>query len=394
MPLTRAIIAGIATPPEHAQIDVEILSRPDEALRHADTWRRWAEERGNAFLTPEWYELALAHYPDAGEPAVVVVYAEGDLRGVLPFVSTGRRLRFGGTQIGDWFAPLCEQGDEVAVVAAAAKALSADPRSRSIVLDNVVANDPWWRPFLAQGGPRGGKTAIVYRDDVMPRLEFGGLDWDGYLATRSKNLRGQVRRKSRKTLRELEVTYRLSDTASVDADLESFFTLHEQRWGEQGGSHALTLESRAFHREFAHRARGRGWLRLWTMEVGDEPIASWYGWRLGASYCYYLAGFSPDHRDHSIGLVLLAHTMAAAAEEGAEVYDFLMGDEPYKSRFATHEEPVHTVMIVPKVHHVRALAGIDAVIWRAGQHIPEGWRAPAHKVYRALSPLLPGGRGQ
>lgn len=380
--MSRLLVTGAS------RLTTEVVDRWEDLEPLSDRWREWAVARGNAFLTPEWYLTALEHFPEAGEPAALVMRRGESVAGLLPMVSNGRDLRFGGAQTGDYFGLLCDEAESEGVVAAAAESLVSEPRARSVVLDNVSVGDAWWT------GLSRGRAAVCYREDVLPCLDFEGRSWDEYLATRSSNLRSQVRRKGRKARRELGLEFRLADAGSLEDDMDAFFELHEQRWGERGGSHALTRQTRAFQLGFAQRALARGWLRLWIAEASGQAVAAWFGWRVGPRYSYYLAGLSPEHAQHSLGLVLLAHTMSEAASEGAATYDFLLGDEGYKARFATREEAVHTVVIVPRAHPLRAVATLDATMWRAGQRIPTQWRAPAHRVYRALAPLLPGGRRQ
>jgi len=181
------------------------------------------------------------------------------------------------------------------------------------------------------------------RRDSSPVIDIAGLDWDGYLASRSSNFRSQVRRKERKLVSESGLTYRLSESReSVDRDMETLFSLHAARWGE-GSSGALTGMHAGFHREFAQVARERGWLRLWVAEAGERPIAAWYGFRFGGAEWYYQFGRDPEWERSSIGLVLLAHTLREAIADGQREYKLLRGGESYKERFATSKPDVVSV---------------------------------------------------
>ena len=48
-----------------------------------------------------------------------------------------------------------------------------------------------------------------------------------------------------------------------------------------------------------------------------------------------ILGFDPDLARHSPGEVLLRQLLMAALAEGAHTFDFGLGDEAFKARFAT-----------------------------------------------------------
>ena len=132
-----------------------------------------------------------------------------------------------------------------------------------------------------------------------------------------------------------------ASAAELDADFDTFFRLHDERWDERGGSSSATPRSRRLiQRSFAAAALERGWLRLWIAEADGEPPAAWYGWRIGERYCYSLSGSRRSTSARALGTVLLAHTIEQAAAEGARIYDMMWGDEGYKKRFETGRREV------------------------------------------------------
>jgi CelD/BcsL family acetyltransferase involved in cellulose biosynthesis len=354
------------------------------------SWRELAVARGNAFASPDWYWTAIEHYGDGAAPAVVALTDPGrGLVGLLPMVRSARwpRIaRFGGANLGDLFTPVAEsdQLDQVAVAAAPVLAELGCP----IVLDNVPRGSGWVEAMRDAAGRRMALTR--YRSNTLPRIDLDGLDWSGYLATRSRNFRSQLGRKRRALGRDRGMNLRLTrDPVCLKRDLDVVFDLHEARWSGRGGSGSLTDASRAFHHSFARKALANGWLRLWILELDSTPIAAWYGWRIGATYAYYLSGFDPRHAKRSPGLVLLAHTIEEAIGEGARTYDLLLGEEEYKSRFATSKIAVETVALAPALRPARLVVCIDAALWRAGRRLSPRTRERLRAPYRALTRALP-----
>jgi CelD/BcsL family acetyltransferase involved in cellulose biosynthesis len=362
----------------------ELVTKIGEVTALAPEWRALAERRGNAFLTPEWFLAWLRHCGQGWEPHVAVARtARGTLRGLLPMVSSesnGRReVRV--CPIGDRFQPVAEDWDEEALATAIAPAIAPPGRGlRSLLLENVDAEAEWWRA-LAKAFP-APLAAVERNEATLPLVELAGIDWDEYLAGRSRQLRSQLGRKLRSLRKEHDVRFRRTRRLEeVPADLLTLFRLHDARWAERPESSALAdPEIRTFHLEFATAAFERGWLRLVVMEVDDEPIAALYGWLIGGRWSYYQAGFDPAWSRDSPGFLLLAETIRQAIEEGATEYDMLMGDEGFKRRFATSSRTVRTILLAPRGHQVHINAAAAARLRRAWRTLPSRPRAQARRL--------------
>jgi CelD/BcsL family acetyltransferase involved in cellulose biosynthesis len=141
--------------------------------------------------------------------------------------------------------------------------------------------------------------------------------------------------------------------------------------------------SRDAFRRFAAATQELGWLRLWVAEADGEPAAAWYGWRIGDRYCYALAGFAARYEQAGLGGVMLAHTIEAAAAEGAATYDLMWGDEEYKKRFETGRRNAGTWLIGGSLPTRTAIsAGVHSV--QALEALPSGVREPLRRARRAL----------
>lgn len=314
-----------------------------------DDWRRFAELRGNPFSTPEWFASWLAVHP-AEEPFAIAWRRDGELRGVLPLVRSGRRplrtLRPAGARRADWFTPACAAEEESEMAAACADLLREERRSWELLrLDRVDDSSVWPQALWAAEGSRLA-PATPRRADVLPCIRFEEGGYEAYLATRSRNFRSQMGRRRRKLEREHGLEFRqTTGPDSLEGDMDAFFRLHEERWRDRGGSSSGEEAVQRFHRRFAAAALKRGWLRLWTAWVDGQPGAAWYGWRIGDRYCYALSGLAKRYEPLALGSVLLAQTIESAAAEGASVYDMMWGDEGYKRRFETDRRTASTWVV-------------------------------------------------
>ncbi len=354
---------------------------------HAETdpvegeWRELAVRRGNGFLTPEWFRAWLQAYGDEAEPFVPVVRsADGSLRGLLPLALSRsgrpRVCRLAGANLGDRFHPVCAEGDEGAVATEVGESLALQGEPWSVISLVHVQTEPPWLGALAEG--TGARLRIRERiAGPLPYLDLSAHDgWDAYLQSRSSNLRQQIRRFTRRAENAGSMKIRRAERPDeLRADLSTFFRLHDARFGARGGSTLSSERAQQFHLDFAAAALRRGWLRLWFLELDGNAVAAWYGWSLGGRYSYYNSGLDPDHSSLRPGLVLLAAVIASAFEEGASEFDFLLGDEAYKYRFAEGERTVSDVSIARAAPHPASLlTGAEFAARRTFRQVPPSVR--------------------
>jgi CelD/BcsL family acetyltransferase involved in cellulose biosynthesis len=305
-----------------------------EAVR--EEWQALGERSGNVFATWEWAEAWWRHF-GAGEPFLALARGEDGEPAALVAVELRRRgplrvARFVGHGPSDELGPISASGDR---------------RGAEALLELHSGSERRWDVLLAERMPPGagaerlgGRTLLREASPIVEGPEGG---FEGFLASRSRNFRSQVRRKERK-LRERGLSFRLGDDPDrIEADMRTLGELHEERWGAEG-SGALRDRRAAFHLDFARAALERGWLRLWLAEVDGKAVAAWYGFRFGGAEWYYQSGRHPDWDKDSVGLVLLAHTIREAFDDGLRTYRLLRGGESYKDRFATSDPGLETVV--------------------------------------------------
>jgi dTDP-4-amino-4,6-dideoxygalactose transaminase/CelD/BcsL family acetyltransferase involved in cellulose biosynthesis len=327
----------------------------DELESRRDEWQRLAEASTNIFATPEWITTWWRHFgADRQLLATACRSAAGDVVGILPLYVWARRpiriLRFLGHGPGDQLGPLCAPADAAAVARALRRAVEDGPLRCDLLLGERLPADEDWSGLL------GGRTLLR---ESMPLIRFHQDSWEAFLRSLSARLRHEVRHDERKLAAQHELRYRLAhDSARLQEDMDTLFALHEARWA---GASALSGDREAFHREFAACALERGWLRLWFLELDGRPVAAWYGFRFCGVDSFYQAGRDPAWQRSSVGLVLMAHTMRTALEQGMREYRFLRGGEGYKYRFASHDRGLETIAFAQGAAGAAAVAGAVSV---------------------------------
>lgn len=324
--------------PDHGELALERWSDTPDARAE---WDDIAVPMGNVFATAEWSTTWWRHWGEQRRRLVVACRRpDGALAAVLPLYMASRTplrvLRFIGHGAGDLLGPICAPADRSATAAALSRFLAGgDVRWDLLVAQQMPVAEGWAR---ALGG-------VVVRREQSPALALEWPNWDDYLASRSSHFRKQVRYQERKLAQQHELRFRLTTNAgTLQADLDILFALHQARWGG-AASPALAGTRRAFHREFAARALERGWLRLWFLELDGEPVAAWYGFRMGGIESFYQGGRDPAWDRWSVGAVMVAHTVRSALEDGMREYRFLRGQEAYKDRFTEDEGGLETFLI-------------------------------------------------
>lgn len=372
--------------------EATLLGAAEALERHEPRWRELAVLRGNAFVTPEWLRAWLDAYEGAAEVRVALVHGDdGTLLGLMPFALSGGRLgrtaRFAAAGFADYLHPVAESADEAAVARAAIEALAREGGWATLVLDNVDADAAWSHDSFP--GPGGRELRRRERSgSVLPYAPLPG-DYDEYLAGRSGSFRRQLRRLDRRLAEAASIELRQTRTEDeLERDLETFFRLHLGRWEGRGGSSLAGHGARALHQSFAPAALRAGWLRLLVLEADGEPIATFYGWRLGQRYAFYQAGFDESWSRFSVGLVMHGRVIAAAIAEGAGEYDMLLGAEPYKLRFCDHVRNVSTAVLTRPGHPAGALAAADLGARRLAARLPDDLRSRLGR----LEGRLPTGR--
>ena len=323
------------------------------ALRHEWNALLDASDSRSPFLKWEWMQAWWSHLRGSAALNLITERANGRLIAIAPLVLRPRhvavppRLEFlgAGKAGADYLDLIVDRNHEDEATMAVAAALKAS--QLPMFLDNLppasLAAD-LEAPLTALGW-----STIESSPDVCPIADLGGHTWDTYLASLGSSHRANVRRRIRGLHAGFDVRFeRVSTDAERRAALEALNLFHEYRFQGHRGSTAFgDSPLQRFHDDFTRAAQDAGWLRLFVLSLNGKPAAVMYGFLLDGRFYFYQHGFSADHADHSVGLVLMAMTIQAAIEEGAAEFDMLYGHEPYKYLWARSERSLMRLRLFP-----------------------------------------------
>jgi CelD/BcsL family acetyltransferase involved in cellulose biosynthesis len=213
--------------------------------------------------------------------------------------------------------------------------------------------------------------------------------FDGFLERLGAHTRAEFRRKRRKLLRDVpDARFGVvRDDAGLARVFDAMVRLHQARWTRLGEAGAFSdARFTDFHRAAAGDALARGQLRLYYLEAGGTVVATYYCYRVGPRVFYYAGGFDEAWGKHSVGIQALAHSIEQSVAEGAADFDFLQGDEEYKSHWSTGRRDNWRVTVAAPHLRGRLIAGAGATRarlhdwWRA--HVPLETRRKVKRLLR------------
>lgn len=348
---------------------IECVPGTDSLTSLRDEWCE-LQDRGGArtfFQTWEWNSTWWGHF-GCGEPLVLRVREGNTTIGIAPgFVgrSPGHPFRWIGSGNSDYLGVVALPGHSDAVTDFVARHLEGTPAAY-LDLRQIPDGSPFHLRFAEHCIPDA--RAVRLR---LPR------SWDEYSRMLSAKMRSNLKRGHR-DLASAGGHIRLLSPSEVEEGMRTLFALHSSRWRRRGlpGSFA-SRAARRFHLDWARQAADRGWLRLYTLEASGRKIAMLYGVQYGRTFSYYQAGFDVAYRRLSPGALLVGQAIRDAIDDGCEWFDFLRGEERYKSRWKAEDTEVHWRLLKP----LRGWLG----------HVECGLQRRLHEVESRLKARFEGG---
>lgn len=302
-------------------------------------WRKVASRAHNATVFQEWdWQQAWWESFGRGELLIAVASMSGQPIAIAPlFVDGGMAFLVGsgGSDYLDFIGTADEPGVMSALLAAV---LARVPDLIGFRFYHVPAASRTPHT-LSAAALRLGLRCYDEGELPAPALDLGADGEAGLAAAK----RTSLLRHERYFQREGGLVVRhLRSAEDILPQLDAFFAQHQTRWlGTGSPSLFHDPAQRVFYRRLALAAPD--WLRFTVLEWRARPIAFHFGFSYRGSYLWYKPSFDIGLARRSPGEALLRSLLLAAVEEGAHTFDFGLGDEPFKHRFASRVARVRTV---------------------------------------------------
>ena len=184
---------------------------------------------------------------------------------------------------------------------------------------------------LQESASRLGLKIFEEGSQQAPALEMTGTN-----AIDAANKKSLVRHEKFFTRDGALKVEHLADGEKILPQLEEFFAQHVARWADTPFPSLFNDElQKRFYRELARTAADTGWLRFTRLDWQGRAIAFHFGFCYRGNFLWYKPSFAIDLAQHSPGEALLRQLLLKAIGEKAHTFDFGLGDEAFKSRFAT-----------------------------------------------------------
>lgn len=304
-------------------------------------WRRlWERSPGaSPFQHPAWLVPFSRHLAD-GEPWVITARRAGALVALAPLCL---RAAEGERVVSLLGAPVSDDLDAL---------FDPDhPGAPAELLAYLDQRRALWNrcdfdqlrpasPLLAAPAPAGWAEEQTPQD-VCPALTLAPGAPDP-LAAVPAGFRARLAQEARRLGRVGAPQFQMAGEQDLPELLGELLRLHALRWATRGEAGVLAHDAvQRFHREAAPGLLAGGVLRLHALRVDGRVVAALHVLQAGDRACYYLGGFDPALARWSVSNLLLLRAMETAAAEGAAVFDFLRGVEPYKYRWGAVNRWTH-----------------------------------------------------
>lgn len=300
------------------------------------------------FLTPEYQRTWWRHFA-RGQLLLVGAEHDGRLLALAPLFCDAGMVFFvgsGGSDYLDFVGAAATEADLMEVLLRAAQA--AAPGFVGFLFYHVADESPTGAA-LRRAAERLGLLWCDHGGMPAPRLDLAA-DRTAAAAIVDKPRLAQfervMRRDGRLTVRHLR------DGAAIRERLPDFFAQHIARWerGPQASPFAAPAQQE-FFRDLADAGARAGWVRFTELAWNDEPAAFHFGFCHAGRYLYYKPAYAAHLARRSPGLVLLRQLLREAMADGAHTFDFGLGEETYKKRFATRVAWVRNHGLYPQPAH-------------------------------------------
>lgn len=289
----------------------------------------------------------LDHYAGEYDPVMLGVFENGLAKGFMPLalskagLLSSRILTFCGSSelYSDHLDIISSEQDAGVCLEAVWDFIHGESLSWEAFDISLVSSES----ALMKHAPAFSGMAWEVREmSASPYIDLSG-GFDAYMSCFNGKHRYTLKKKVRR-LSEQGFSYRACAPDDVEAGVHELFELHRLRAASKGIDSTFNGEKLlSFHKAAASSlsSKGRLWLRF--LEREDRKIAAFYGFELGNRLFYYQFGIEPEWEPYSPGTVLMYNVIEEAFSKGFGEFDFLRGNEAYKSDWSNGKRTLYSM---------------------------------------------------
>jgi CelD/BcsL family acetyltransferase involved in cellulose biosynthesis len=285
---------------------------------------------------PAWQFTWWNHF-GSGQLRTLAFFDEDELVGLIPCFrhewEGAQQLTLIGSGITDFLEPPIRAGYESAV----AERLKGYLQSQT---DWDLCN---WQDLSSetplQALSESGNLSVRKAEEILcTAIPLNG-NFDDYWQTRSNELKRNVRRYTQKAEAEGTIQFEAHENPGL-ALMDALIELHSARWEKRGESGMIAANQSAhFLRDIATQFANEKILRLLTLQWKDQIVAIIFAFSWRKTMYGYLSAFDPQFEKLGFGRILLFDAIKYASSTGHTSWNFLRGEEPYKTWWGAQPIP-------------------------------------------------------
>lgn len=201
-------------------------------------------------------------------------------------------------------------------------------------------------PAILDVSTRLGYDFYLEGEHEAPYLSIKDFPQSAVEATRKKSLvrhESWFRRNGKLTVEHL------TKSEEIGPLLDVFFEQHRMRWAITPYPSLFNEKQHClFYKKLTEATDLGGFVHFTVVKFNQDPVAFHYGFLHNGVFLWYKPSFNIDQAKQSPGEVLLRYLLLYAIEQDVTKFDFGLGDEAFKKRFATASTTVKNIGIYRK----------------------------------------------
>jgi CelD/BcsL family acetyltransferase involved in cellulose biosynthesis len=304
----------------------------------------------NPYFSSDWVKVWWKHYGVNNRPRILTVWENNRLLAFWPLyemkVVTGTALWPMLYNVADFFDPLIHPQKSEETENELFDLYLKQVKNYTYIWSLVVRNSFFEKLSLASEKLKNKKLLNSTKTRLFIELEQ--TDYQKFLNEKLGTKSQKTLRYTRKKLEEGgNIEFKdFDDAEDVTSFLPETCTIEQASWKAEQGIGIYAMPGlRAFLFELLPILADKKQIRLSALYRNNEAIAYQLGLLAPNYYGLNCLTFKNNYSDFSPGRHLMLHTLERTFQEGRSIYDFMIGDQDYKQKFATHHEPLPALHI-------------------------------------------------
>jgi CelD/BcsL family acetyltransferase involved in cellulose biosynthesis len=305
----------------------------DQLLAHS--------QANTIFLTSGWLRAWAETYGQGARLLIPQIWRKGQLIAAAAFQHSNGIITFAGIGPSDYLDiavdPTLDSHTASSVITELLDAArTATPHFRCFWLERIPLENGTFARLSAPGSR--------YYVTRLGGVQAPSMDMS---AATEKLQKKSLRRHERAFERQGNVqTETFTHAAEILPRLHEFFDQHVRRWLDTSSPSLFTTDTaRAFYTTLTRYLDKTDWLRFTDIRLDGRLAAAHFGFFYAGRFIWYKPTYEPALAKHSPGEVLLKRLIEKAQADNATEFDFTIGEEAFKYRFATKVRDVVTLHI-------------------------------------------------